>query len=144
LAGSERDSGLLNDHDCSPLQRVGSTGQRHVESFCDVLAPSIRESKQDDAGPWSLAVSCDLTEVQVKRQHDPMLADRLLEDICIGESLKSFVTQMDDVVSCLTQVIGYAQGDAHVGEKAHGLPSQDLFGGKPGCVLECLLHVLGL
>jgi hypothetical protein len=85
----------------------------------DPLGPGIRDAKDDRARCWLARSGEDVAEVEIERQHDPLLSQRERENLCVGRGLHAEVGDVGSVVAAGPQPLDGAAGDAHVGEELH-------------------------
>ncbi len=59
----------------------------------------VVEAEQDDADDLSGRCRKDLAEIEVKRDHDPLLGEAFLEDVAVRHALKALVAEVNRVVA---------------------------------------------
>src|SRR5262249_38720169 len=93
------------------------------QAFDHAGRPSVANSKHDDAYDRAHVHRNDFTEVQVERQEDPVLRARFGEYLVVGQSLKTFFSQVNGVVTRRSQPLDSPGTHAHVGQESHaGIP----------------------
>ena len=76
------------DDDDGPGQQFGARLVQHgLLAFDNVVRSRVVETEEDDAYHLPGRPREDLAEIEVKRQHDPLLRKALLEDVAIRQSL---------------------------------------------------------
>jgi hypothetical protein len=88
------------DDDDRPGQQFGARLIQHgSQTFDDVLRSRVVETEEDDADHLPGRTREDLAEIEVERQHDPLLGEALLEDVAIRQSLQPLVAKVNRVVA---------------------------------------------
>ncbi len=137
---------ILDNHDRRTRERVPRGREHRSEPIDYMRGARVVEPEENDPPGSVPREGCQISEVEVEREDDPLFRERLGEDLLVRRPVKPFLAEVDRVVPLATEPFHHTNVHAHVGEESHaaGLWDPDFLAGQPGRVLEGLLDVLRL
>ena len=106
----------------------------------------VVQTEEDDAHHVACRPREDLAKIEVKRQHDPLLGESLLEDVAIRKSLQTLNADVNGVVARRAQPLDHPPRNAHVAQESHQvtlLRRDHFFLGQPRRIRQRLLKIVG-
>jgi len=104
---------LRDDHGtCSEIAL--DTRPNAAQATDHVGSPTVLKPEKQDLACSAPERCGDLPEVEIRRQHDPVFRERLLEDLAVRHPVQPLIAEMNCIVALAPQPIRTTDVDAHV------------------------------
>jgi hypothetical protein len=113
---------FFNDDNGAIGKRIRRLIQHSAQSLNDIRGARVPQPEYHDPRARAISQCGDFSEVQVESQDYTPFIRGFLEDSAIGQALKSFFTQMRNLMSLITQPRYNLHADTHINQEAHTTP----------------------
>ena len=93
--------GLLHDDDRTGGECIADSGEDVLQPGDDVPRSRVPQTHHDDSGTSSARQRHDFSEVEVERQHHPLLTSSERKDLGVGKVLEAKLANMNCIVPLL-------------------------------------------
>lgn len=106
--------GFLYDYDGPGGKIVLDPRQHATQATGYVCSPTVLKSEKHDLTGSVLERCCDLAEIEIRGQHDPVFRQSLREDFTVRHPMQSFCAKMNGIVTLAAEPLRDPDVEAHV------------------------------
>ena len=100
--GAQTAAAVCDDHDCPRIERDVGRSQDLKHTRSNRLGSLIARPDQNHTRDTTATGGQEVTEIQIACENDPLLPDRLGQDLIVRHGMETLFAKVHDLFACFT------------------------------------------